>query len=151
MAVLPYLAAAIRKFKFLPASEKRLAAYSAETAAVFHECTFKHGENPRAKVLCRDMHSHARGSSLFNPPTQSMTPPLSPLLPRTRSPVVLAPPAQPARRLEDILNETLKFSMPAVRAVLYLGLAILCFNVNYITVRQRAPPFVVSPYLRVVA
>lgn len=55
------------------------------------------------------------------------------------------PPAQPARRLEDILNETLKFSMPAVRAVLYLGLAILCFNVNIITVRQRLFPFVVSP------
>ncbi|CAM9311713.1 unnamed protein product [Pylaiella littoralis] len=34
---------------------------------------------------------------------------------------------EPCRRLKDILNETLKFSVPGVRAVLYLCLAILAF------------------------
>lgn len=38
------------------------------------------------------------------------------------------------RRLHDILNETLKFSMPAVRAVVYVCLAVLCFWSDLINV-----------------
>eukprot|EP00903_Cladosiphon_okamuranus_P014949 g13837.t1 len=38
---------------------------------------------------------------------------------------------EPCRRLQDIMNETLKFSMPAVRGVLYVALAVVCFVANW--------------------
>ncbi|CAN0184910.1 unnamed protein product [Ectocarpus sp. 12 AP-2014] len=41
---------------------------------------------------------------------------------------------EPCRRLETILNDTLKFSIPAVRAVLYLCLAIVAFTSNSLNI-----------------
>eukprot|EP00752_Nemacystus_decipiens_P002390 g2256.t1 len=38
---------------------------------------------------------------------------------------------EPCRRLQHVMNMTLKFSMPAVRGVLYLVLAVVCFMANW--------------------